>query len=330
MSAAGRRYVGGATVALVVLFGVLSARSAADRRSWRDEDVTAWFARLPWSAFWHRLHLLDAVETPYYLLLRPLPDSLVAYRLVSVVAMVAAVACAVVLARHLAGPVVGPVAGLVTAAVCLQNHVLLSYAAQARGYALATFGVTALALVLAVPRPRWAPPFVVLAVVGHLFAALPVALLLAVHRVRDWRPWTALAATAVPLALAGRGQVGLVSWIGRLFGDQAARSLHVTTDAPLYVAAAGGVAAVLLRRLDLLVWWLGPVIVLESVSVAGHAVLWPRYVVESAPAFAVLAGCSGAALLGRLRPPYPRSVDLTGSSQEPRRHSSGGKATIAP
>lgn len=330
MSPRAGRLLDAATVVLVAALAGRSVRAALVRPPWRDEEVSAWFARMSWPDFWHRLHLLDAVMTPYYLLLRALPHSLLAYRLVSVLAMVAAVGCAVGLARRLAGRSLAPVAGLVTAAVCLHNHYLLFYAAQARGYALATFGVAALALVLARPQPRWAPALVVVAVVGHLFAALPVAVLLLGHRVRDWRPWTALALTAGPLAVAGRHQTALVAWIGELFGDQTLRSVHLTTSAPVYLAAAAVVAGVLGRRFGLLAWWLGPLACLETLTLLGHPLLYPRYVVESAPAFAVLAGCAGADVLRRLRPTYARDTLLTGSAQELPRHRAAAQTTITP
>ncbi|MFB7668892.1 glycosyltransferase family 39 protein [Kitasatospora sp. NPDC056138] len=195
-----------------------------------DELVTWDVARRDLGQILATLHNVDAVHGTYYILMHGwmalFGDSVLALRLPSALAMVGTAALVALIGHRLFGRQAGMYGGLLFALIPAVSR----YAQEARSYALVVLA-TALAMFLLlraweVPRSRgrWAAYSLGLVVVGllHLvaLAVLLGHLLATVVRTRYERGalWgfglavMAGGACVVPLALAGRSQVGRQLW----------------------------------------------------------------------------------------------------------------------
>ena len=271
---------------------------------WSDETDSASAAARSWTGLARLLSHQDAPLGGYYALLhvwtRLAGDSAYALRLPSALAVVAAVWLTTRLGARLAGGG----AGLLGGGLLATNPFVLSFGADARPYALALAAAAGTGLLLSgpvTPRRRAAyAGLVVLGTVAHLFFVLAVvAQLLGVALARGAvRPWllpSALAAAVTsPLVVLAAGQTaevgylarpGLLSlpgWFQAMAGGQA--WLSVPAAVLLVVTLRRGTV----RAHPLLLAWLlvpGPALLLLSQI---HPLYLARYVVESAPALAVL------------------------------------------
>lgn len=197
---------------------------------WRDELATWSAASRPVGDLLRLAGNIDAVSTPYYLLLHAwiavAGDSVTALRLPSTFCMAGAAGLTTVLGTRLFGARTGLLAGLLLAVLPSTSR----YGQEARPYALAVLlaVLATLLLVRALHRPTW-PRWLgyAAAVVGLGLANLVAVSLLAGHAVavllyrRGRLPgWVAAVAGAAvllaPLAVFGRGQQGRqLDWVGR-------------------------------------------------------------------------------------------------------------------
>ncbi|GAA3758022.1 hypothetical protein GCM10022225_49160 [Plantactinospora mayteni] len=198
---------------------------------WRDELATWSAASRPLGDLLRLIGTIDAVNGPYYLLMRGwlavAGDSVIALRLPSALAMAGAAALTTVLGARVVGRRAGLLGGLLFAVLPSTSR----YGQEARPYALVTLLAVLATLLLcrALDRSRWARwlgyavavagvglanLFAVSLVVGHAFAALGDRR--AGVRVR----WAVAVGGAVlvlvPLAVLGRSQQGRqLDWVGR-------------------------------------------------------------------------------------------------------------------
>jgi hypothetical protein len=171
----------------------------------------------------------------------------------------------------------GGFGGCAAVTVLALHPLFMRNAVEARPYALATLAVVACAWL---PQRRAAAGSVAVAL--HLFAALPVAAMLAARR--QWRDLAIVAAVTAPLVAAGYIQREQVAWISR-----AATVGEVVTwlfGASLAVAALALIGSAMSRPW-VTVWALGPAVVLFAASHLSP-MLAPRYLTFSAPAVALL------------------------------------------
>ncbi|ASW57965.1 hypothetical protein CIK06_24065 [Plantactinospora sp. KBS50] len=288
---------------------------------WRDELATWSAASRPLHEVLRLANHIDAVTSPYYLLMwcwiRITGDSALAMRLPSLVAIVVSCAVLTVLGRRLFGPRVGVSAGLLYAVLPITSR----YAQEARGYGFAMlFAVTStLLLVRALERPtfrRWAG--YALALYGLALANLLMLLLLLGHavavltapRVAGRRPLPGWLVSAVVVGIG----VSPLLWLGR---HQSATQLDWVPPAKIEAlpdlpggvfgsAAVGG----LILGLAALGWaqrgrWggilglaaLGPVVVIFFAG-QQQPVFVARYLIFTVPLLTLLA----AATMDRIRP----------------------------
>ena len=189
---------------------------------WRDELASWTFATRPVPDLIATARRVDANHMVYYLLLHywiaAFGDSAVAMRSLSVLAMAGAAACVTLVGRRLADTRAGLLAGLVFALVPSVSR----FAQEMRSYAFEVLVATLATLMLlrAVDRPavhRWAAYGVCLAALGYLD---PVALAAvtghaAVVAMRWWRDRDNRLFWFVPAALAGLAAwvpLALISW----------------------------------------------------------------------------------------------------------------------
>ncbi len=164
---------------------------------WLDEATSVVYVRAPWSQFVQVVTGPELNQVLYHLLLRPwaaLVSSPAALRAPSLVFSVATVVAAADAGRRLflllprPGRALAPVAGAVAALAAGTNGMVAAYGADARGYSLELFLVTAsiAALLRLIARPRTRTAVVWgllagLAAYAHFFALLPwIASLVAV------------------------------------------------------------------------------------------------------------------------------------------------------
>jgi mannosyltransferase len=293
---------------------------------WRDELASWSFASRSVPELIAAARHTGATQFAYYLLLHlwitAFGDSADAMRAPSVLAMAAAAACVALVGRRLAGPRAGLISGLVFALVPSVSR----FAQEVRFYAFAVLAVTLATLLLlrALDRPsapRWLAYAASLALVGYidLVALSVVAGHVAGAVLRCWydgdrRQLWFLAAVAggmaacVPVILAGVAQAkSQISWIVRPGFDLAdfaffGRNLFYSTS----VAAA-------LIVLALLAWavaWrdaafmtalaIGPVAAVWLISQGSYSYFFPRYLLFTVGAWAVLAGIGLSRLDARI------------------------------
>ena len=310
----------------------LGVQRSAVMPLWRDEFATRLYASLSPVDLLRATSHVDAVLAPYYLLMHALSGAIglgTGMRIPSLVASGVAVAGVALLALCWFGPGRSGTAGaLVAGAALATNGVLVSQAANARPYALATMFVVL--GVLGIELARRGRPIaggVGFAVCAAAAAAMqPLAALmlfatvaLAVDRGRRgvllWLgasiPWAAVAGA---MLWSGHGQAGQLAWVAVPGFDTILRTVGALAGAPggvpagvaaLIVAALAGlgVAALLaLRRaraavaFALLAAFL-PTAALYVVSVTVHPVLDLRYVTWSCTGIALLLGAAAAAVV---------------------------------
>ena len=293
---------------------------------WRDELASWSFASRPVSSLIASARHTGATQLAYYLLLHEwiaaFGDSADAMRTLSVLAMAAAAACVALVGRRLAGARAGLVAGLVFALVPSVSR----FAQEVRFYALATLVATLATLLLlrALDRPsalRWLAYAASLALLGYVdVVALSV---LAGHAVgvvlRSWHHgdrrqlWfipavAAGLAACLPVVLAGSAQAGRqVAWILRpgldladfaFFGRNLFYSTSVATALIVLAVLAWAVAwreAAFMTALAI-----GPVAAVWLASQGTYSYFFPRYLLFTVGAWAVLAGIGLSRLDGRI------------------------------
>ena len=285
---------------------------------WRDE-LSSWsFASRPIPELTATVQHSDASQLAYYLLLHywiaALGDSVLAMRLLSVLAMTGAAACVTLIGRKLAGGRAGLLGGLVFALVPSVSR----FSQETRFYALEVLVamLATLALLCALERPgigRWALYACSVSVLGYvdlvalcLLAghAVAVALQLWHNRRRSLGVLAFLPAAVVgcaaclPLALVGLGQADIqVGWIprpGLSFSafDFFGRNLFYSTSAAaaliivaVFAWAVAWRAAAIASAIAIV-----PVAVLWGVSQGAVSYFFPRYLLFTVGAWAILAG----------------------------------------
>ncbi|GII89222.1 hypothetical protein Ssi03_72120 [Sphaerisporangium siamense] len=289
---------------------------------WADELATLG-AVTSLDTLWETLRQRDAVFLPYYLLMYVWTRLGTAdwwVRLPSALAVAAATGLLTDLGRRLAGARAGVPAG----AALLLLPSMARFGQEARPYAMAVAAAvfSFWALRRATETGRWGRYVLSVALLpcAHLFAVLVLPAHLVITR--RCLPWLALGAPpAVALAALSAGQVGQVDWLGTPTWQNLVLVRSAVTawlpepepgDLPAvalgWLLALGGLTgAVYLARREprerafvagVVVWGVLPVVVLVAVSFLGTPVYNSRYVLPSAPAFALLAG----AALARARP----------------------------
>lgn len=296
---------------------------------WRDE-LSSWsYASRPVPELIAIVHHSDASALGYYLVLHywiaAFGESVLAMRLLSVLAMAGAAACVTLVGRRLAGQRAGLLAGLVFALVPSVSR----FAQEVRFYAFEVLVATLATLLLlrALDRPswrRWAAYAAGLAALGYL--DLVALCLLAGHFAvvaggvwgeappsrggfQGGRPpraalfWFAPAAAAgvaacAPLALVGLGQAGIqVGWLLRpglslpafaffgrnlFYSTAAAAALIIVAVFAWAVAWRKAAFATALAVLPVAAVWL--------VSQGPYSYFFPRYLLLTVGAWALLAG----------------------------------------
>jgi mannosyltransferase len=293
---------------------------------WRDELASWSFASRPVTELITAAHHTGATQLAYYLVLHAwmaaFGDSAFAMRAPSVLAMAAAAACVALVGRRLAGPRAGLIAGLVFALVPSVSR----FAQEIRFYAFAVLAamLATLLLLRALDRPsapRWLGYAASLALVGYvdLVALSVVAGHIAGAVLRCWydrdrRKLWFLAAVAggtaacVPVMLAGTAQArNQIAWIARpgldltdfaFFG----RNLFYSTSvaAALIVVAILAWAVAWREAAFMTALAIGPVAAVWLISQGSYSYFFPRYLLFTVGAWALLAGIGLSRLDARI------------------------------
>jgi mannosyltransferase len=285
---------------------------------WRDELASWSFATRPVPSLIAAARHSGATQLVYYLVLHvwitAFGDSADAMRTLSVLTMAAAAACVALLGQRLAGARAGLLAGLVFALVPSVSR----FAQEVRFYAFEVLVATLATLLLmrALDRPsapRWAVYGLSLAILGYIdLVALSVvvghagAVALRWWQDRDrnvgllgFIPAAALGlAACLPLLVIGAIQAGgQVEWIPRPGVDlyaftSFARNLFFSTSvaAALILLAVSAWAAAWREAAFMTAIAVLPVAAVWLVSQGPHSYFWPRYLLLTVGAWAVLAG----------------------------------------
>jgi|HubBroStandDraft_3_1064219.scaffolds.fasta_scaffold20095_3 mannosyltransferase len=283
---------------------------------WRDE-LSSWsFGTRPLSSLIATARHTGATQLAYYLLLHvwitAFGDGVDAMRALSVLAMAGAAACVTAVGRRLAGTRAGLCSGLVFALVPSVSR----FAQEVRFYSLEVLAamLATLLLMRALDRPsarRWAAYAACLAVLGYIdLVALSVVaghaagVALRWHQDRDRRQlWFAAAAAAalaacLPLVVLGSAQAAnQVKWIPKPGLDLAAFSLFGRN---LFYSTSVATALIVLAVLAWAVAWqraafmtaiaVLPVAAVWLASQGPYSYFFPRYLLLTVGAWAVLAG----------------------------------------
>jgi mannosyltransferase len=317
-----------------VLALVVFGWSVGGADPWRDELATLEVASWPIGAIMKLADHVELAHAAYYLLVHPLltvDQSIVAVRLVSVVAMAAAAVVLVRVGRALDGWPVGLGAGL----MLIVSAGASRYAQEARSYALVVLLVTltALSLIRAiesrVDNRRWAIYSALLVATGlvHILGTLIVlahgvwvSRAPAARRngvILRWCVSTGLAgAVLAPLAVLLHGQVTAeVGYNTRPPGRTELTDLQalawpppweigVLTLITVVVVGVWGTSAARNALVLGLAWGLIPPLALWVVS-QGHPLYAPRYVLYSVPGVALALGSLAGLRFARRSPPAP-------------------------
>jgi mannosyltransferase len=283
---------------------------------WRDE-LSSWsFATRPVPQLVDIVGHSNASQLLYYLLLHywiaAFGDSAAAMRLLSVLAMSGAAACVTLVGRRLAGARAGLLAGLVFALVPSISR----FAQETRFYAFEVLVamLATLLLLRAVESPaprRWVAYALCVAVLGYvdlvalcLLAAHAIAVAMRWWHERDYRLACFLPAglagclACAPMAIVGLGQAGSqVGWLPRpglslsafaFFG----RNLFYSTGAAAALVIVAVLAWAVASRAAAFATSLAiaPVAVVWVVSQGAVSYFFPRYLLFTVGAWAILAG----------------------------------------
>jgi mannosyltransferase len=293
---------------------------------WRDELASWSFASRPVPDLIASARHTGATQLAYYLLLHfwmaAFGDSADAMRTLSVLAMAAAAACVALLGQQLAGARAGLISGLVFALVPSVSR----FAQEIRFYSLAVLAATlaTVLLVRALDRPsapRWLAYASCLALLGYidLVALSVVAGHAAGAALRWWRDrdrgqlWFPLAAAGglaacLPAIVAGSAQArSQIAWITRpdldltdfaFFG----RNLFYSTSvaAALIIVAVLAWAVAWREAAFMTALAIGPVAAVWLVSQGPNSYFFPRYLLFTVGAWAVLAGIGLSRLDARI------------------------------
>lgn len=317
-----------ALIAPAVFAAVIGFWSITVPSLWRDESVTAHFAREPFDTAWREWGEYDAVHAAHYLLVRLtiwIDPVELGVRLPSVIGLVAATLGIGLIGRRLSGTLTGTCAAMTYALLPVSSR----YAQEGRSYALvsAVAVFASLALLRLLERPSWRRTaayagFVTALGLLHLYGLLLLTahglyVLLSARKmwVRMVVAWVAAGLVLAPLVLVSVGQrerqlfwitspgwSELVEW-GDLLGGT--HSLGIL----LMMAAVAG--AWFLRRAPLpLIWAILPVVASFAVSQL-HPMFTARYVLFVVPALALLVGAGIVGIaraLGNGRRPVTAAV----------------------
>jgi mannosyltransferase len=283
---------------------------------WRDE-LSSWsFASRPVSELVEIVRHSNASQLAYYLLLHywiaMFGDSVAVMRLLSVLAMAGAAACVTLVGRRLAGQRAGLLAGLLFTLVPSISR----FAQETRFYAVEVLVamLATLLLLRAMERPsprRWAAYAICVAVLGYvdlvalcLLAGHLIGVVLRWHQDRDWRLAGFLPAGAagclacLPMVIVGLGQAGnQVGWIAHPGLSLYAFSFFGRN---LFYSSAASAALVIVAVLAWASAWraaafatsiaIAPVVVVWAVSQGPVSYFFPRYLLLTVGAWAILAG----------------------------------------
>jgi len=326
--------------ALITL--VLGFYQVGQPELWRDELASWSFAGRPVPALIEAARHTGATQLAYYLVLHfwmaVFGDSADAMRAPSVLAMAGAAACVALVGGRLAGNRAGLLAGLMFALAPSVSR----FAQEARFYAFAVLATTLATLLLlrALDRPsapRWLGYAASLALVGYIdLVALSVVaghIAGAVLRCwydRDRRQLWFLAAVAgglaacVPVLLAGLTQANnQIAWITR-------PGLDLTDFAffgrNLFYSTSVAAALIILAVLAWAVAWrdaafmtalaIGPVAAVWLMSQGSYSYFFPRYVLFTVGAWAVLAGIGLSRLDARIAASAVLIVAILGAGDQ--------------
>jgi mannosyltransferase len=293
---------------------------------WRDELASWSFASRPVPALIAAARHTGATQLAYYLLLHvwmaAFGDSADAMRALSVLAMAAAAACVALIGRRLAGARAGLLAGLVFAVVPSVSR----FAQEVRFYALAMLAATLATLLLlrALDRPtapRWLGYATCLALLGYIdLVALSVvaghaagALLRWWHDRDHGQLWFLLAAAGglaacLPMVVAGSAQArNQIKWIPRPDLDLTAFAFFGRN---LFYSTSVASALIVLAVLAWAVAWreaafitalaIAPVAAVWLASQGQYSYFFPRYLLFTVGAWAILAGIGLSRLDARI------------------------------
>jgi mannosyltransferase len=284
---------------------------------WRDELASWSFATRPVSSLFAAVQsTTGATQLAYYLLLHywiaAFGDSADAMRMLSVLAMAAAAACVALVGRRLAGARAGLISGLVFALVPSVSR----FAQEIRFYSLEVLVATLATLLLlrALDQPsarRWVVYGVCLAVLGYidLVALCVIAGHAVATAVRWWHdrdtrwPGFVLAtlaglAACLPLVFLGSAQAhNQVAWIPRPGLDLSAFSFFGRN---LFYSTSVAAALIVLAILAWSVAWrqaafmtaiaIAPVAAVWLISQGTYSYFFPRYLLLTVAAWAIVAG----------------------------------------
>ena len=293
---------------------------------WRDELASWSFASRPVSSMIAAARNTGATQLAYYLLLHfwmaAFGDSIDAMRTLSVLTMAGAAVCVALLGRRLAGARAGLISGLVFALVPSVSR----FAQEVRFYAPAVLVATlaTLLLVRALDQPsapRWLGYAASLALLGYIdLVALSVVaghaagVVVRLWRDQEHRPWGFLLAAAgglvacLPLVMVGSAQAGnQIAWIPR-------PGLDLTDFAffgrNLFYSTSVAAALIILAILAWAVAWreaafmtaiaVAPVAAVWLVSQGSFSFFFPRYLLFTVGAWAILAGIGLSRLDARI------------------------------
>jgi mannosyltransferase len=280
---------------------------------WADELATWGAVRLGWGAMLRLAGSVDAVVAPYYVVEKAwvtiAGTSPVALRLPSVVAMVVSAALVAVLGERIAGREAGRWAGLVAGLTFALVPATSRFAQEARPYAfvvlLAVLATLLLIRYLDRPAPGTGLGYALTIALLGAFHLVGLLLLLghavaARRRLAAWAAWAGCGVLPVlPLAWLGARQSHQIGWIPPAH-------LHTVLGAPDAIFTSGEVGGALVvlsvlafsrqPRVVLLASW--ALVPLAALTLVGQFVplFWPRYLLYTMPAWAVLAALTLARL----------------------------------
>ena len=319
-------------IAVTIVAAVLGLFDLGDQQL-RIDEATSWFiAHQDWSGVWDSVSGSEANSGIYYALLHiwlAFGDSEFMIRALSVVFGVATIPVLYVLGARLFGAVPTAIGSVLLAV----NAFFVANIQDARGYALATFLVSAASLlfvdVLWRPRRGRTIAYVAvgtLAVYAHFFSALVLGAHALSAFIAGRRPlpvrhlvaaFTAIAVLIVPLIVfTVANDVGQIDWIPELSWTRFGTGLHdLTGGAASIPGAIFGVALLAAigvaiknrgersferwRYVFIVLWALTPVVFAVVVSFA-KPIFQARYLMSTLPALALAVAAAVAFLRGRL------------------------------